>query len=334
MKKHSTAKKDQKALTKTKSTIRHMAGKSRLTIGLDLGDHTSRYCILEEAGEVVSEGQMPTTPAGLKAMFGKMPSSRVALEVGTHSPWVSRQIVALGHEVIVANVSELRAISHSDRKSDPVDAEKLARYARLDPKIPSDCPSYGRSAGSTDVDPRPQPDRSSADSGSERSARIGQALRLSSACLVHALLREAMRGRAPAESRSSSIHLFRYGPRSSLHWLIEHSHWSTSIYPPSMGGLLRTVSQTASSIFSTAVCSSWGHVRHSPLWKRRNTLSGLGVPFFQSEAFRRRSNILGRKCLKSSNPQTKRASLAYSPRCFHPSFRSGSACSRALASEA
>src|SRR6266536_5504222 len=87
MKKHSTAKKNQKALKKTKSTIRHMAGKSRLTIGLDLGDHTSRYCILEEAGEVGSEGQMPTTPAGLKSLFGKMASSRVALEVGTHSPW-------------------------------------------------------------------------------------------------------------------------------------------------------------------------------------------------------------------------------------------------------
>jgi transposase len=35
----------------------------------------------------------------------------------------------------VANVRELRAISHSDRKSDQVDAEKLARFARLDPKI-------------------------------------------------------------------------------------------------------------------------------------------------------------------------------------------------------
>jgi Transposase len=45
------------------------------------------------------------------------------------------QLQELGHEVIVANVRELRAISHSDRKSDQVDAEKLARYARLDPNI-------------------------------------------------------------------------------------------------------------------------------------------------------------------------------------------------------
>jgi hypothetical protein len=57
------------------------------------------------------------------------------MEAGTHSIWVNEQLQELGHEVILANVRELRAISHSDRKSDQVDAEKLARYARLDPKI-------------------------------------------------------------------------------------------------------------------------------------------------------------------------------------------------------
>ena len=64
-----------------------------------------------------------------------MERARVAMETGTHSIWVSEQIRELGHEVIVANVRELRAISHSDRKSDKVDAEKIARYARLDPEI-------------------------------------------------------------------------------------------------------------------------------------------------------------------------------------------------------
>jgi transposase len=60
---------------------------------------------------------------------------RVTMEAGTHSIWISEQLQELGHAVIVANVRELRAISHSDRKSDRVDAEKLARYARLDPEI-------------------------------------------------------------------------------------------------------------------------------------------------------------------------------------------------------
>jgi transposase len=57
------------------------------------------------------------------------------MEAGRHSIWISEQLQELGHEVIVANVRELRAISHNDRKSDQVHAEKLARFARLDPKI-------------------------------------------------------------------------------------------------------------------------------------------------------------------------------------------------------
>jgi transposase len=106
-----------------------------MTIGIDLGDVWSHYCTLNEDGEVVDRGRFRTTPSGVEKWFTDLPQIRVAMEAGTHSIWVSEQLQELGHEVIVANVRELRAISHSDRKCDQVDAEKLARYARLDPKI-------------------------------------------------------------------------------------------------------------------------------------------------------------------------------------------------------
>jgi transposase len=103
-----------------------------MTIGIDLGDVWSHYCTLNEEGEVVDRGRFRTTPTGVERWFTDLPSVRIAMEAGTHSIWVSEQLQEMGHEVIVANV---RAISHSDRKSDQVDAEKLARFARLDPKI-------------------------------------------------------------------------------------------------------------------------------------------------------------------------------------------------------
>jgi len=106
-----------------------------MTIGIDLGDVWSHYCTLNEDGEVVDRGRFRTTLAGVDKWFTDGPRARVAMETGTHSIWVSEQLRELGHEVIVANVRELRAISHSDRKSDTVDAEKIARYARLDPEI-------------------------------------------------------------------------------------------------------------------------------------------------------------------------------------------------------
>lgn len=142
MKKHTTAKRNQKVqnqkvvLTKTdKNWIRKMAASQRLTVGIDLGDRTSRYCILSEAGEVVSESSLPTTKGGFDSLFGKMPSSRVALEVGTHSSWVSRQLATAGHEVIVANAHQVKLITQSVRKNDRVDARKLARLARIDPEL-------------------------------------------------------------------------------------------------------------------------------------------------------------------------------------------------------
>ncbi len=130
MKKNSIAR-----LQVSKSQIRRMATKQRLTVGLDLGDLFSRYCVLNETGEKASEGALPTTKAGLDSMFANMAPCRIAIEVGTHSPWISRQLTALGHEVIVANPRKLKLITESLKKNDRMDAEQLARLARVDPQL-------------------------------------------------------------------------------------------------------------------------------------------------------------------------------------------------------
>jgi transposase len=105
------------------------------TVGLDLGDKTSRYCALNLAGEETKEGGVATTRKALSAVFGKMRRSRIALEAGTHSPWVSRLLESLGHEVIVANARRVRMISDSSRKDDKMDARLLARLGRVDPEL-------------------------------------------------------------------------------------------------------------------------------------------------------------------------------------------------------
>src|SRR5579885_3234901 len=134
MKKHITEKKPHQGLTKNEIK-QFVATGGRLTVGVDLGDKTSYYCIMDVAANVLSSGQLPTTQVGMSSLFGKMPSSRVALEVGTHSPWISRLLAGLGHEVIVANAHEVKLITQSKRKTDRIDAEKLARLARIDPQL-------------------------------------------------------------------------------------------------------------------------------------------------------------------------------------------------------
>lgn len=107
----------------------------RITVGIDLGDRSSRYCELDDQGETVQQGSVATTKKDLNRIFGALAHSRIALEVGTHSPWVSRHIRALGHEVIVANPRRTRLIGCSSNKSDRLDAETLARLARIDPRM-------------------------------------------------------------------------------------------------------------------------------------------------------------------------------------------------------
>jgi len=107
----------------------------RVTIGMDLGDKASRYCQLDEDGQVLQEGSIGTTRRAMTQTFAKMGRCRVAIEVGTHSPWVSRLLQSLGHEVIVANARQVKLISTSSRKDDRVDAQTLARLARVDPQL-------------------------------------------------------------------------------------------------------------------------------------------------------------------------------------------------------
>jgi len=107
----------------------------KLTIGLDLGDRSSWYCVLDERGEVVLEQKLGTTPKAMKEAFGGMPRSRIALETGMHSPWVSRALSELGHEVIVAHARNVRLIGESRKKDDRLDAQMLARLARIDPQL-------------------------------------------------------------------------------------------------------------------------------------------------------------------------------------------------------
>ena len=105
------------------------------TLGLDLGDRAHYLCALDAAGTIVREGPLPNTRPALAKLLAEFPGATVALEAGTHSPWLSRYLTELGAKVIVANPRKVHAISRSERKSDRRDAALLARLARADPAL-------------------------------------------------------------------------------------------------------------------------------------------------------------------------------------------------------
>src|SRR6266542_1939585 len=118
----------------------------RKTVGLDLGDRFSFVVVLGQAGQILEEGRVATREAALRRRFSGCPPMRIALETGTHSPWVSRVLEECGHEVIVANSRKLRLIYENPSKDDRVDALYLARVARLEPALLSPVEHRGATA--------------------------------------------------------------------------------------------------------------------------------------------------------------------------------------------
>lgn len=104
-------------------------------VGLDLGDRHSHYCMLTSTGEFMEDGRIQTTRAAIEKHFAGEPRMRIAVEAGTHSPWVSRLLKSYGHEVIVANPRKIPTVTKSESKNDRNDAEQLARMAAFDPKL-------------------------------------------------------------------------------------------------------------------------------------------------------------------------------------------------------
>ena len=110
--------------------------RSTFTAGVDVGDRYSHLCLLDtETGEVVEESRVSTSPAAMERRFSACGPMRVAIEAGTHSPWLSRLLEGCGHEVLVANARKLKLIYGEGKKNDRLDAENLARLARLDPRL-------------------------------------------------------------------------------------------------------------------------------------------------------------------------------------------------------
>lgn len=105
------------------------------TVGLDIGDRVSHVFLLnEETGEVLRD-RVATSRDKMEAFLAALPPSRVVLEAGTHSPWISRAATRIGHQVLVANPRRLRFIYAGTNKNDRMDAEALSRVGRMDPNL-------------------------------------------------------------------------------------------------------------------------------------------------------------------------------------------------------
>jgi transposase len=187
--------------------------RQKLTVGLDLGDRNSWYCVLEESGQIQLEQRVRTNAKALREIFGAMPRSRIALEIGTHSPWISRLLRELGHEVIVANARKVRLIGESRRKDDRLDAQTLARLARIDPELLYPVKHRSTQAQADLMMIRGRAGLVRARTACEHGPRTGQVLWGAAAWMQRAE-HESRESRGPESGTSSSVAAVAGGNRS------------------------------------------------------------------------------------------------------------------------
>jgi len=119
-------------MKKTPKTKPSAAASNEYTIGIDLGDKKHAICVIDAEGEIVEERTITNHRESLRRLSGKFPQGTMIMEVGSHSPWISRFLAKHGHETIVVNARKVRAIYTNDRKSDLLDARMLAKIGRMD----------------------------------------------------------------------------------------------------------------------------------------------------------------------------------------------------------
>jgi transposase len=135
LKKHNTRSRTAKAKKATLKEIEALSREEKLTVGLDIGDRWSCYCVVSATGTTLIEGKLATKREDLKTGFESFVNTTIALEAGTHSPWISRFLAGMGHEVVVANPRKVALIGQSSRKNDKVDAAKLAMLANTNQRL-------------------------------------------------------------------------------------------------------------------------------------------------------------------------------------------------------
>ena len=121
--------------TDTRATGTAQLVRSGLYVGLDVGDRKTHACVLDKDGAVIDRFAFTTESGELASAFALYRECRVALEVGSQSPWMSASLRQLGHDVIVADARRVAAFIRGGRKTDRRDAETIAKLLRGMPEM-------------------------------------------------------------------------------------------------------------------------------------------------------------------------------------------------------
>lgn len=101
--------------------------------GLDVATVESALCVVDGAGEIVLETKVPSEPAAIAAALTPFAGSvrRIGHEAGALSPWLQRELKAMGWPIHCLETVHVKAALKAQRnKTDRNDARGLAQMMR------------------------------------------------------------------------------------------------------------------------------------------------------------------------------------------------------------
>lgn len=108
-----------------KAACNKVAGEAAVC-GIDVGAKYSEICLLDEAGELVERHKIRTSRQAFAAFFADRAALPIALEAGSDSNWIRRELAGYGHHVTVADAKRVKIITDTYSKDDRRDARWLA----------------------------------------------------------------------------------------------------------------------------------------------------------------------------------------------------------------
>lgn len=95
-------------------------------IGIDIGDKINSICALDDKGEELYRKNIPNNKEEMNDFFDSIEKASIVIEAGTHSPWIEKLLVDIGHDVFTCNPRQLAAVTQNLKKSDGEDPYVLA----------------------------------------------------------------------------------------------------------------------------------------------------------------------------------------------------------------
>ena len=121
---------------KNETSSKTMTNGDAVAVGLDLSDRRARFHAIDTEGRTVEAGTVSLEAVQLQRWASNIPPTVMAIEAGTHSPWVSRLPGELSYEVLVANARKLRLIYGRDRKNDSLRIRQVQRTGIWGRQVP------------------------------------------------------------------------------------------------------------------------------------------------------------------------------------------------------